>query len=157
MAKIIKNTISEYETEVKIISPTYNTGDIILVNFVNSIGHQQSGIKYAMVVSNNVGNKYSPMLEVLPATAKRSNSKQPTHALFKKGEIICLPESTVFEAEGKIPINKFQVVKKIGSLTNEQMERVAIAMVFATPFVYKAFMNGITNDKKFLSVLNAKN
>ena len=42
----------------------YRTGDIVLVDFANSIGHQQGGKRPAVIVSNNVGNNMSSMLEI---------------------------------------------------------------------------------------------
>lgn len=47
------------------------TGDVVYVNLPNNIGSQQGGERYAVVVSNNVGNKYSPTVEILPATTQR--------------------------------------------------------------------------------------
>lgn len=133
----------------------YKTGDIVLVNLSNSIGHQQGGTRYAVVVSNNVGNNYSRTLEVLPGTTKRNEKSLPTHAKFVSGEIKGLPEDTVFEAEQKITVNKFQVVKKIGRMTEEHMERIAIAMAYATPIVIKAFLLGLHNTEKFQRVMGA--
>lgn len=51
----------------------YYTGDLVLVDLSNNIGHQQGGKRPAVIVSNNVGNAVSPMVEVLPLTTKRNN------------------------------------------------------------------------------------
>ena len=44
------------------------TGDVVRITLPNAIGHQQGGERYAVVVSNNIGNKVSPTVEVLPGT-----------------------------------------------------------------------------------------
>ena len=125
------------------------------MDFCNSIGHQQSGIRPALVVSNNVGNAKSDMLEVLPITTKRNKSRQPTHVTIKADNINGLKYDSTVEAEGKIPVNKFQVRKKLGHLTDEQLELIAIAMVYATPIVIKAFNKGIQNTDLFQSIINS--
>ena len=130
----------------------FHTGDIILADFSNGIGHQQQGVRPALIVSNNIGNALSPTIEVLPITTKRNKSKQPTHVSFTAKEVVGLRYDSTIEAEGKIPINKFQVIKKLGYLTDEQLERVAVAMVYATPFVIKAFNKGVQNSKDFQRV-----
>lgn len=133
----------------------YYTGDIILVDFYNSIGHQQKGLRPALVVSNNVGNTHSEMLEVLPITTKRSNSRQPTHVTLKANKVNGLRYDSTIEAEGKTPINKFQVQKKLGYLTDDQLELVAMAMVYATPIVVKAFNIGIQDTDLFRRISNS--
>lgn len=125
------------------------------MDFCNSIGHQQSGIRPALVVSNNVGNAKSDMLEVLPITTKRNKSRQPTHVMIKADNINGLKYDSTVEAEGKIPVNKFQVRKKLGHLTDEQLELIAIAMVYATPIVIKAFNKGVQNTDLFQSIINS--
>lgn len=133
----------------------YYTGDIVLVNFYNSIGHQQRGLRPALVVSNNIGNTYSEMLEVLPITTKRNNSKQPTHVTLKADKINGLRYDSTIEAEGKTPVNKFQVQRKLGYLTDNQLELVATAMVYATPIVIKAFDSGVQNTDLFHKISNS--
>lgn len=124
------------------------TGDVVFVNIPNGIGSQQTGQRYAVVISNNVGNKHSPTVEIMPGTTKRNNSKMPTHAHFLAGE--CgLPFDTVFEAESKWTINKFQIKNIVGHMDDAQLERIAVAMVYATPIVMKAFDKGVQFTNTF--------
>lgn len=115
----------------------------------------KKGIRPALIVSNNVGNAKSDMLEVLPITTKRSDSKLPTHVTIKNDSINGLKYISTIEAEGKTPINKFQVLRKLGRLTDEQLEAVAEAMVYATPIVLKAFNKGIQNTQFFQKLYDA--
>ena len=124
------------------------TGDVVFVKIPNGIGSQQTGERYAVVVSNNIGNKHSPTVEIMPGTTKRSNSKLPTHVRFSAGE--CgLPLDTVFEAEAKWTVNKFQIQNIVGHMDDSQLERIAVAMVYATPIVMKAFDKGVQYTKTF--------
>lgn len=130
----------------------FKTGDIILVDFSNGIGHQQKGIRPALIVSNNIGNTFSPVLEVLPITTKRIKSKLPTHVNISPTVENGLLYTSTIEAEGKIPINKFQVKKQLGKISESDLQRVAFAMVYATPIVLSAFNNGVQNTEYFKKV-----
>ena len=67
-------------------------GDIAFVNFNPTKGHEQTGLRPCIVVSNNVFNKYTKMAIVCPIT---SNEKEfPTHYLLKNtkkvhGSVLC--------------------------------------------------------------------
>lgn len=130
----------------------YKTGDIILVDFSNGIGHQQKGIRPALIVSNNIGNMFSPVLEVLPITTKRTKSKLPTHVNIAPTKENGLSMLSTIEAEGKIPVNKFQVKKHLGKISDADLERVAFAMVYATPIILQAFNNGVQDTDDFKRV-----
>ena len=129
------------------------TGDVLLVDLSNAIGHQQGGTRYAVVVSNNIGNMKSPTIEVLPGTSQRNNSKLPTHAHFEPGEINGLPRGTTFEAESKWIINKFQIIKHVAHLTDAQLDKIAEAMLCATPLVLRAVENGVCESPKFQKII----
>lgn len=123
-----------------IITINYREGDIVLVNLNNSIGHQQKGIRPAIIISNDVGNTHSPTVKIVPATSKRNGRNIPTHAFFKAEEMDGITMDSVFEAESECSINKFQIIEKLGEATEEQMSRIALALAYASPIIYKAFI-----------------
>lgn len=67
-------------------------GDIGYVNLNSTKGFEQKGIRPVIVISNDVFNKYSNMIVVLPIT---SNVKEfPTHYLLEdtkkiQGSVLC--------------------------------------------------------------------
>lgn len=67
-------------------------GDLVYLDFNPTKGHEQSGIRPALVVSNEVFNKFTKMAIVCPITA---NTKEfPTYYLLKdtkkiKGSVLC--------------------------------------------------------------------
>lgn len=130
------------------------TGDIVLVDLSNAVGHQQGGIRPAVVVSNNVGNCKSPTVTILPGTSQRIKSTLPTHAHFDADEIKGLTKQTTFEAESEITIDKRQIRKYIAHMTDEQLERIADAMLFATPLILKAFNKGTHFSERFEKIAN---
>ena len=131
---------------------TYRMGDIVLVDIPNNIGHQQGGIRPAVVVSNNIGNSVSPTIKVLPITTKRTVSKQPIHVHFKKGTVVGLIKDSTVEAESTWVINKWQIKKRLGRFSDEQLDKIAYAMVFADPLVARAFDKGIRTDTEFVKL-----
>ena len=50
-------------------------GEIYLVDLGNQKGSIQSGKRPVVVISNNMNNKYSPTINILPITSKSSNYK----------------------------------------------------------------------------------
>lgn len=129
----------------------YRTGDIIRVDF-KGIGHQQKGIRPAIVISNNVGNKFSPVIEVIPFTTQKQNKELPTHVKFKASKNSGLISDSVLLAENKTSINKFQIIKKLGFASEEELDLVACAMAMATPLIIRAFKIGIQNNTRFVSI-----
>lgn len=53
-------------------------GDVFYADLDPIIGSEQGGIRPVLVVQNNVGNKYSPTLVVLPISSAKKNN-MPTH------------------------------------------------------------------------------
>ena len=130
----------------------FRTGDVVYIDIPNGIGSQQTGKRYAVIVSNNIGNRHSPTVTVLPATTKRNYNSQPTHAHFSAGE--CgLPLDTTFLAEQTWTINKFQIIKKVGTMDNSQLSRITSAMLYASPIIAMAVYNGVDKEPIFLQVM----
>ena len=121
----------------------------MLVEIPNNIGHQQGGIRPCVIVSNNIGNEFSPVIKVLPITTKRYKSTQPTHVHFNKDEVNGLLKDSTVEAESTWVANKWQVKRMLGQFTEEQLDRIACAMVYADPIVASAFSMGILNELDF--------
>ena len=49
-------------------------GDIFYADLDPIIGSEQGGIRPILVVQNNIGNKYSPTLVVLPLSSAKKNN-----------------------------------------------------------------------------------
>ena len=60
-------------------------GDIYYADLGKVVGSEQSGIRPVVVVQNNIGNKYSNTVIVLPITS-RFKKKLPTHVSISKNK-----------------------------------------------------------------------
>lgn len=97
--------------------------DIVLVDFgLNQIGSEQGGIRPAVIIQNNTGNKYSPTTIVLPLTSKIKNVNQPTHVLLKKDISNGLSVDSIVLAEAVRQISKKRILKYIGKINDIQIK-----------------------------------
>jgi len=103
-------------------------GDVLLVNFNPVKGSEQSKIRPSVVVQNEVGNKYSNTTIVVPITSKVREKNYPTDVLTdatsagleKDGTINCAQIATISV--------KHRVLKKMGKLNPEIMQKVDVAL-----------------------------
>lgn len=116
----------------------YKIGEIYWVNLKGN-GHVQNGWHPAIIMQNNVGNKFSDTILVVPLTSK-SKSKLPTHIKFKAGSFGLIRDS-IAQCEGQRPIDKSDIGGYIGRLNNKAISEVAKGCLINTPYLY--FLNEI--------------
>lgn len=100
-------------------------GDIFYADLNPVVGSEQGGIRPVLIVQNNVGNKYSPTLVVLPISAAKKHYL-PTHIYIRDSKI--LPKDSVVLAEQIRTIDRYRVREYIGSLDAEMMNEINKAM-----------------------------
>lgn len=101
-------------------------GDIYLVNLDPVIGSEQSGIRPALIIQNDLGNKYSPTVIVLAITSK-TKKEIPTHVNVGK-DIDGLEKDSIILVEQVRTIDKERLIKKIGKLDDQKMQEVKKAL-----------------------------
>lgn len=96
-------------------------GEIYLVDLNNHVGSEQSGIRPAIIVQNEVGNTHSPTTIVCPLT---SQTKTPiaTHVEVTPEDCGILKDSTIL-CEQICVIDKTLVKRKLGELKNQEKLR----------------------------------
>lgn len=102
-------------------------GDIVLANLNPVIGSEQGEIRPAVIVQNDISNKYSPTTIIVPVISKKQIKKYVTNVpifaeeskLKKDSLIICNQIRT---------IDKLRIKRKIGALNNEIMKKVDLAL-----------------------------
>lgn len=100
-------------------------GDVFYAELEPIIGSEQGGVRPVLVVQNNVGNKYSPTIVVLPISSAKK-SEMPTHIRICGSKM--LPKNSVILAEQIRTIDRNRLQKYIGSVDWEIMKKVEIAM-----------------------------
>lgn len=99
-------------------------GEIWLVNLGEGNGSIQGGSRPCIVISNDMANIHSPVINVIPVTSKSKN-KLPTHVSIGT-ESGLLQESTAM-AEQTMLVNKSSLTRKVGEVDSSTMNRLEMA------------------------------
>lgn len=105
-------------------------GEIYLARF-DGVGNEQRGIRPALVIQNNTGNLYSPNVITLPLTTSVKKIKQPTHVLLPVRDTGLIRDSVVL-CENPVCMSKERLGQYITSLSDDYMQKIAIAYLLAT-------------------------
>lgn len=102
-------------------------GEIFLVNFEPALGREQGKIRPALVIQNDMGNKYSPLTIVAPITSKKFAKEYPTNVCVEKKDSGLDKDSTILLNQIKT-IDKSRIIKRISVLNNLSMKKVDLAI-----------------------------
>ena len=94
-------------------------GDVFLVDFNPARGSEQAGYRPAIVVQNDVGNRYSPTVIVAVVTTAAGKT-YPFLVKLKAGEV-GLEKGSAVNAAQVLTVDKARLVKMLGSLSAEKM------------------------------------
>lgn len=85
-------------------------------------GSEQEADRPAIIVSNDMGNKYAPVVEVVYLTTKKK-AGLPTHVYIGSAE-----RPSIALCEQIVTVCKSRLARHIGSVTEEEMSRVDKAL-----------------------------
>ena len=91
-------------------------GTIVMVDLPLGNSSVQGGTRPAVVISNDKGNKFSPVLIVIPLTSRLDKKYMPTHHTIEPSMVNGLTKTSIALAEQIITIGKDAVRNVIGSL-----------------------------------------
>ena len=98
-------------------------GDLYFVNLEPVIGSEQGGRRPALIIQNDVGNEFSPVVIVAAVTSKPASRPRPTDVPLKAG-------TGGLEVDSRVLLNQIRTIDKhrlgrpIGSLADEDLKRV---------------------------------
>lgn len=128
MLNIEKNNYDNIRT----IFPKY--GEIWCIDFGEQSGSKQSGIRPALIASNNIYNRFSPTITAIPISS-RTYKKSPVHVFLSAGEVSGLYKDSIIEVEKMQDIDKFQLIKKVGVLPKVKEREVAEKFTIQFPML----------------------
>ncbi len=103
-------------------------GDVVLVNFPFIQDPTQSKTRPALVIQNDVGNRYSLNTIVLSISSVIPQKRYPTHykiaANTKLGKKAGLDKDSVVQAENILTLPKALITRKLGSLPASAMDKI---------------------------------
>jgi mRNA interferase MazF len=97
-------------------------GDIYMVDFNPARGSEQAGYRPALIIQNDVGNKYSSTTIVATiTTATHKGYPFSVKLLAREGN---LEKDSIVNLSQILTIDKERLVRKIGNLNPDIMEKV---------------------------------
>lgn len=98
----------------------FHRGDIYFCDFIEQGGSVQSGLRPALIIQNNMGNKYSSTLIVSPITSIVKKKNQPTHVYLNRD--FGLSEESMVMLEQINTVDKRVHIKEyIGSISDRKV------------------------------------
>lgn len=102
----------------------HKQGDIYYANLTSNGSHVQSGMKPVVIMQNDIGNKFSPTVTVVPLTSKKKSLHLPTHAVIEADEHNGLRCSSVVLGEQITTIPVERMGKRLGKLNKKDFSMV---------------------------------
>ena len=109
------------------IMPEVKRGEIWLVNLDPTVGHEIKKQRPAIIVQNDIGNKYSPVTIVVPITSQNTEKIYPV-------EMLLTYENSGLKKDSKALFNqiravdKKRLIKKVGQINEESTESMNEAL-----------------------------
>lgn len=102
-------------------------GEVYLVDFEPARGVEIKKTRPALVIQNDVANRYSPITIIAAITSHFDAKLYPTEVLVKKSEGGLTADSVVLLNQIR-SIDKARLVKRFGTVKPETMEKVEDAL-----------------------------
>ncbi|MEA3348330.1 MAG: type II toxin-antitoxin system PemK/MazF family toxin [Pseudomonadota bacterium] len=106
---------------------TIKRGDLYLAALDPVVGSEIAKTRPAVVVSNNLNNRYGATVTIIPVSSKKTSKIYPFELLLPKG---CgnLPKISKAKADQVRTLDKARLIKYIGSLDSEMSNRLDKAL-----------------------------
>lgn len=102
-------------------------GDVLMANLGRQEGSIQGGTRPVVVVQNDIGNKKSTTVMVVPLTTKRIHENYPFHVKLRK-ELSGLKKDSVALCEQTRVINKSKLIEYMTSLCDKEIVKINNAL-----------------------------
>ena len=102
-------------------------GDIYLVHFEPTIGHEIRKTRPAVIIQNNVSNQFSPITIVAAISSQFSDPPFPREVVIESADSGLLKRSAVILNQIR-SVDRQRLGKRIGSLPDQSMQRVDEAL-----------------------------
>ena len=114
-------------------------GEVYLVDFGQGFGSEQGGVRPAVIVQNNIGNKYSPTTIVVPVTSRQTKAHIPTHVRVKGA---CFSKRSLALTEQVVTIDKRRIIRKMGNVKLKSLLKIGTALVIGLGLNNNIFKKG---------------
>ena len=101
----------------------FNRGQIWLVNFDPSFGHEYQKVRPALIVQNNLYIKASSLLTVVPVSSQVSK-RTPLDILLEKNDKNRLAKDSIVRIKQVSSFDKRRFIKYIGEITPDAIQKI---------------------------------
>lgn len=98
-------------------------GEMYWVELGGAIGSEQGSRRICCIISNNTGNKFSPVVTIVPLTSQMHKGNLPTHVHITSG-YGNIPKDSVILVEQARTIDKSRLGDRVGSLYGEKLKEL---------------------------------
>ena len=109
-------------------------GDVYLVNFDPTIGAEVKKTRPAVVIQNDIGNRWSPITIVAAMTSRFEDRLYPTEVLVRASEGGLEVDSAVLLNQIR-SVDKARLVRRLGALKNQTVKEVDRALLLSLGLV----------------------
>ena len=109
-------------------------GDIYLVNFDPTVGHEIRKTRPALVIQNDIGNRHSPITIVAAITSKFDIPSYPTEVIMESEES-GLPQTSAVVLNQIRTVDRQRLIKRLGRANSAIMQRVDQAILISLGLV----------------------
>jgi mRNA interferase MazF len=102
-------------------------GDIVIVNLDPVIGSEQGKVRPAVVIQNDIGNEFSPVIIVAPITSQIFGKDYPINVKIEKNISGLEKDSNILLNQIRT-VDKKRICKNLGSLPNYIITKVDNAL-----------------------------
>lgn len=127
-------------------------GDVFVAN-IRADGSVQGGRRPVVVFQNNVGNRFSPNVAVLPMTSKIKKKRQITHVLLPAQHTGLHVDSMVL-CENPLCLPKDSLEGYITTLPVEYLSQIAEANLYASAAIAYLSMESLRDIRDKAHALN---
>ena len=106
---------------------TIKRGEIHLASLDPTIGREISKTRPVVIISNDINNRFSGTITVLPVTSTNLRKIYPFEVKLPKGSGN-LPKDSKVKADQIRTLDKRRIIKTIGILDGESMMRIETAL-----------------------------
>jgi mRNA interferase MazF len=107
-------------------------GEVYLVNLDPVVGNEIGKSRPALIIQNDVGNKFSPVTIIAPISSIKEITKPlPVFVKIEKGEGSLVEESFVDCGQIRTIDKEKRLIKKLGRLEHSRMNEVNNALMIS--------------------------
>jgi mRNA interferase MazF len=103
---------------------TLKRGEVYLVSFDPTVGHEIKKTRPALVIQNDIGNRYSPLTIVAAITSKVSPVPYPVEVVIEPTSANGLSGRSAIRLDQIRTVDRQRLIRRLGQIDSSAMTKV---------------------------------